>query len=279
MSAIFLYKNLFDAATSVTGDGTVTGYPVTNLNLRQLSSRWRCSAFGTPKLTINFGAAKSFRCIVLAGINAGSASRNNDVTIEYSTDGSSWTSATFTLPVDAGCDSLPRTLVVMVGSAISPISRQYVRIGPNWTRAGGTSYYEIARVLIGNVLEIPEGCETGWTEGIYDPGQVDSSAGNQIYGDPRSTGRQITMPFPGGVPNLIARGFSPTATSASDVPSFQDMFLTIGATKEVFAAHTSESPLWLRRTGIYGRLTPESLALTKLPGDFHAANVTIIEER
>jgi hypothetical protein len=271
MSAVFLYKNLFDSAT-VTGMNTVSGYPVDNLKKRQLSAKWRCNASGS-KLTIDLGAAKTVRCIVLAGINAqGVAARSNDATIEYSSDGTNWTDATFTLPADSGCTSLPAFLAVLIS-----VQRRYFRIGPSWIVGGG--YWEIGRVMIGDVLEIPEGCEAGWIESIYDPGTVDSSAGNQIYSDPRSTGRQVTMPFSGGVPNSIARGFAPNATSALDVPSFQDMFLTVGSTREVFAAHTTSSPLWLRRTGIYGRLTPESLSLTKLSGDFHAATITIIEER
>jgi hypothetical protein len=274
MSAIFLYKNLFDSAVSVTGTNTVAGYPVTNLNKRQLSSKWRCNSAGS-KLTIDFGVAKSIRCIVLAGINAqGVASRSNDATFEFSTDGVTYSNASFTLPVDAGCASLPAFLVVFLASAVL---RRYLRIGPSWIVGGG--YWEIGRVLVGNVLEIPDGCENGWKESFYDPGTVDLSAGNQAYGDPRPTGRMVTIPFPNGVPNSVARGFDPDASAAGDVPSFQDMFLSIGSTREVFASLTTASPLWLRRVGIYGRLTADSLGIEKLEGDNHAVTVTVIEER
>jgi hypothetical protein len=274
MSAGFLYKNLFDSAAAVTGTNTVSGYPVTNLNKRQLSAKWRCDTAGS-KLTIDFGAAKSIRCIVLAGINAqGVASRSNDATIEFSSNGSDWTSAAFDLPVDAGCASLPSTLVVFLEAAVL---RRYLRIGPAWIVPDG--YWEIGRVMVGNVLEIPDGCENGWKESIYDPGTVDTSAGNQIYSDPRSTGRMVTIPFPGGVPNSVARGFAPDASAAGDVPSFQDMFLTVGSTREVFGVPTTSSPLWMRRIGIYGRLTEDSLTIEKLDGDNYAVTVTIIEER
>jgi hypothetical protein len=283
MGAVIAYRNLADSAT-ITAPGAMAGYPASNMQTRQLAHVCRLTGF-SPQITVDFGAAVQIDILALLNVNPlGDApppppSIWIDLVVEYSADGSTWTTATANAPVDAGAPDLPRNIIVYPREAftLSKVARRYWRISPTWT-VGLGGYREIGRLWMGQSIEIPSGCDAGWGFAGRDPGTLDESAGLQIYADRRVRGRVVTMPMT-GVDTSIAYGFADDATSAVYKPSLDDLINYAGSTGEVIAIHRASSPIWTRRTGVYGHLTPDSLRLRHQAGPNHACDLTIIEER
>jgi hypothetical protein len=280
MSAIICYRNLVDApgvALSLTSGAPLSGYPLDHLLTRQLARSTRLQKIGNPTIIVDLGAALRLDIIGLIGINA-STRTTADVVVEYSSNGLSWNAATAVCPLDLGAPDLPRSLLVRVRPAglLTKLTTRYLRITPNWTAVEG--YREIGRLYIADSLEVPQGCDRGWTLGSRDYGVLDRSAGLQYYADRRTRGRVLTMPMT-GIDPAIAFGFTDGAGSGPNAPSLDDLINYAGATGDVIVAPRADSPLWLRRTGVYGHLSDDSLRIEHQAGPNYACTLTVEEER
>lgn len=284
MSGAFVsYNNLVDsaAALSLTA-GAVSGFGLANLQIRQLSKVCRMTASATPKVVVDFGAIVTLNTIALLNCNiTPGSSRAAALTVEASTNGSSWVPTSFALPADLGNPNLPQSIMGwmpdLVGSPNSRLSIRYLRFTPTWSRAGGVPYYEFGRLWAGDSIVFPIGCDMGWTLSTIDPGGLDESAGGQAFADPRQKGRQLFMPC-SNLPTDLAYGFADTDVAAAFTPSVDDLFATVGNTGEVVVCHRTDNPLWWRRCGIYGHLVDESLTIAHAAGTYHSTQFTVKEE-
>ena len=279
MSALACYRNLVDlpaCTLSATVGTVVAGYPLDNLKTRQLARSTRIGTIGTPKITVDLGSQQQLDIVALVGINA-TARTSGDVTIEWSNNGTSWSTATAACPTDAGAPDLPRNIIVRVRAAGVPtkMTTRYLRITPNWGTADG--YREIGRLYIADSIVVPEGCDAGWTIGCSDRGVLDESAGGQFYADRKARSRVLTMPM-SALETGIAYGFADDATVGPSGPSLDDLLIYAGKTGDVIVAPRAESPIWLRRTAIYGHLTEDSLRITHRSGKYYECTLTVEEE-
>lgn len=286
MSAIICYRNFIDdpdVTLSLDARALLAGFPLDNLRARQLARATRLELeYGAPfrmppKIVIDLGAQRSVDLIALIGINS-TEFGEGDVGVEYSSNGTSWDTATATCPSDFGAPDLPRSVLVRgrpVGSG-SRLTTRFLRIQPNWATAD--AYREIGRLYIADSIELTQGCEENWTLGSRDYGVLDRSAGLQYYADRRTRGRVLTMPMT-AIETTTAFGFVEGATVAANAPSFDDLINYAGSTGDVIVAPRADNPLWLRRTGIYGHLTEDSLRIEHLSGPYFACTLTVEEER
>lgn len=281
MSALIAYRNLVDLpGVTLSPSGTTTvnaGYPLDNLQTRQLARTTRLSSFGGyPGIEIDLGASYLVDVVALLGINA-TAAGANDLTIEWSANGSTWNSATAPTPADAGAPDLPRNVIVRTRATggLTKITTRYLRIALRWTTAD--LYCEIGRLYIADAIDVPEGCDADWELASRDYGELDRSAGLQYYADRRTRGRVLNMNL-GAVPTNIAYGFADGASTAGNVPSLDDFMNYSGNTGDVIVIPRSSSPLWIRRTGIYGHVEGEA-RLRHAAGPYYAMSLTVAEER
>ncbi len=285
MSALIAYRNLADAATFTAG-AALSGYPLANMQTRQLAQVARLnSGFGGGTFALDLGSLQTVRLVALLGINPtgippAPPTYWMDVLVEYSANGTDFSTAWSQAPLDTGAPDLPYNIIVPVGESSTQRSFQarYLRISPGWNTPAGVTYFEIGRLWIGDTIEIPNGCDGGWSLAGRDPGGLDESAGLQIYADRRARGRVLSMPV-SGVSTDIAFGFDDEDSSATYQPSLDDLVNYAGATGEVIAIPRANSPIWTRRTGIYGHLTPDSLRIRHMSGPKYAMDLTVIEER
>lgn len=278
MSAIICYRNLIDlpgVSLSLTAGAPVSGFPLSNLQTRQLARSTRLPQIGSPAIVVDLGSAQRLDIVGLIGINA-TARSAVDVTVEYSSNGTSWSTATAVSPTDLGAPDLPRSLLVRPTGSLGKLTTRYLRIRPNWSAVEG--YREIGRLYIADSIEVPQGCDRGWTLGSRDYGVLDRSAGLQYYADRRTRGRVLTMPMT-GIDTAIAFGFADGVASGPNAPSLDDLINYAGATGDVIVAPRADSPLWLRRTGVYGHLTDDSLRIEHQAGPNYACTLTVEEER
>ena len=223
---------------------------------------------------LDLGVKRPIHCVAALGVNRGPSSRASAdlVVATGSSLGGPWTPTVLSLPADAGVPALPRHIIGTVA-----VSTQYMRITPGWAVPPGVTYRELGRLFLGPLLALSKGPSEGWGFTVLDDGEVDVSDGRQAYEDARDHGRSLSI----ACANLSvqeAYGFSSTDSSGGDVPSIQDMLMTVGATGEVIAIHRMDSPLWIARTAIYGRLTKDSLRIQHVAGDTYRWDATLIEE-
>lgn len=286
MSAIICYRNFIDdpdVTLSLAAGAPLDGFPLDNLRARQLARSTRLELDDgapfpmPPSIVIDLGAQRSVDLIALIGINS-TEFGEGDVGVEYSADGIRWEFATATCPSDFGAPDLPRSVLVR-GRPVSGGSRlttRFLRIQPSWATAD--AYREIGRLYIADSIELTQGCEESWTLGSRDYGVLDRSAGLQYYADRRTRGRVLTMPM-SAIETSTAFGFVDGATVAANAPSLDDLINYAGSTGDVIVAPRADNPLWLRRTGIYGHLTDDSLRIEHLSGPYFACTLTVEEER
>lgn len=192
--------------------------------------------------------------------------------------GGPWTNVTASLPQDAGSPDLPRHIIAATKSGDgSPLATRFLRFTCGWA-VGGASYREIGRLWIGRAIELEEGIEGNWTLSANDPGSLEPSVGLQYYEERRDRGRSIHFRH-GTMPCLAAYGFEPDAVSVPTyVPSVDDLYMAAGCTGEIIFVPRSASPLWIRRSAIYGHLPPDSLAMDQNDGDTFSWSGTVVEE-
>ncbi len=278
MGALISYRNHADSAVlSLTG-GAVAGYPVANLQTRQLSHVARMTAAASPQIVVDLGIARFVSVVGLFNINA-SALTSGSCAIEYSVDGLTWTPAVVAIPGDSGVPDLPRCLLLIIppDGFGDPQFVRYLRIRPLWARIGAAAYYEIGRLWVGDALVIKEGCDKGFDIGFVDSGALDFSAGNQAYEDKRERVRVLRVRF-GTLTTLQAYGMDDLAGGAVDVASFQDLQMAVGLTGEVIVIPRSDTALWIRRAGIYGHIAGP-WSIKHLAGGRHSAEFSVQEER
>ncbi len=83
-----LYNNIYTLGTPTATD-TAAGYDVSNIKDYRAFTLWRAASAGTKYLTINAGSAQNFDTLGILGHNFATASAT--VSVEHSTNGSSWT--------------------------------------------------------------------------------------------------------------------------------------------------------------------------------------------
>ena len=286
MSAIICYRNFIDdpdVTLSLNTGAPLAGFPLDNLRARQLARSTRLELDDgapfpmPPSIVIDLGAQRSVDLIALIGINSTKIGEGA-VGVEYSANGIEWDFATATCPSDFGAPDLPRSVLVRgrPSSGGSRLTTRFLRIQPNWGTAD--AYREIGRLYIADSIELTQGCEENWTLGSRDYGVLDRSAGLQYYADRRTRGRVLTMPM-SLLDTTTAFGFGDGAVSASNVPSLDDLINFAGTTGDVIVAPRADNPLWLRRTGVYGHLTDDSLRIEHQAGPNFACILTVEEER
>ncbi len=248
MGALIAYRNRVDTAT-LSAANVLTGYPLTNLQTRQLARVCRLNTIGDPTITIDLGSAMRTDVIAALGINAASAATGNTAISWATSAGGPWTTISGTTANDAAVPDLPRGIIVAHG-VDSPV--RYWRFKPQWSRVGGASYFEIGRLWLGPAIIVPAGCESGWSMGFVDRGTLDASGGSQEFEDARPRVPRLRASF--DVETALAYGYADGATSSTDVPCFQDLQMAAGTTGEVIVAPRGNSLLWLRHTGIYGHV-------------------------
>lgn len=284
MSALLSYRNLADAAPSVTGSA-VANFPLSNLLTRQLSSTWRADTSVNPEILVDLGAdAGAARVIALLGTNrAGPDTGGADMYVFGSADGASWSPLAMPSgPDDTGVPDLPRNVITIVEDAFMAGFPRYLRIIPRWIPVDGASYFEAGRLWIGDALVLPDECDGNWELSVVDSGRADESASKQVYINRGKRQRVLRMAVT-LMPTEVAFGFSEGATSATGVPSMQDLMHHVGATGEVLAlirngANAANAAIWARRAGIYGRLSGDSLTIRHDDGPNYSTNLSIIEE-
>jgi hypothetical protein len=270
MSALISYRNLADTA-ALSAAGTIVGYPISNVQTRQLSSVCRLTAASTQGIIFDFGAPVKPDVIAVLGINA--TSLTSALAIDYGSNGTTWNTYGAGGANDSGVPGLPRCVITNVSSITA---QRYWRLRPQWARIGGAAYFEIARCWIGPAIIDPKGCSRGWRMGFVDDGTLDTSAGKQAYEDPKTRNRALSMSF--DIPTELAYGFADSAVSAGDVPSFQGLQIDNGKTGDLIAIPRDTSALWMRRAAIYGHLSAE-FDIEHAAADQYTASLTVIEER
>ncbi len=272
MGALISYRNRIDTAT-LSASNVLAGYPLTNLQTRQLAKVCRLDSLGDPTITIDLGAAMRTDVIAALGTNAASAATGNTAISWATSPGGPWTTISGPTANDAAVPDLPRSIIVSHG-VDAPV--RYWRFKPQWSRVGGAAYFEIGRLWLGPAIMVPEGCASDWGMGFLDRGTLDASGGWQMFEDARPRVPRLRMRFE--VETELAYGYTEGATSSTDVPCFQDMQMAAGVTGEVIAAPRASSLLWLRHAGIYGHVE-SPFEITHLAGQRFGVEFAIVGER
>lgn len=288
MSVLISYRNLADTAPVISGPD-LPNFPLSNLRVRQLSATWRAEIYGSepPEIFVDRGVgAGPIRVIALLATNRYRPdTEGKDVEILYSHNNALWSLIPNIVGApDIGCPGLPNNVIGLVGDELLEMPPRYLRIVPKWQPSGDSEYYEAGRLWIGDAIVLPKGCDSGWGFGVRDRGRDDETDGLQVYADPRKKQRWLRLPL-SGVPTATAYGYADSAIRALDVPSLQDMMLHAGKIEPVLAFHryddasAANTAIWARRTGVYGRLTEDSLQIDHESGPNYKATLTIREER
>ncbi len=273
--AVISYRNEVD--TAVLSGGATVECPLTNLQVRQLSTTWRCNVSGATPTVVDFGAAKTIRLVALANTNA-RHDQANTTKVEYSTNGIAWTDAGVTWAREGQQPAKSKDIAGMLIAVLpTGILARYWRITPAWSRVDAATYYEAGRLWLGDAIVVPDGVEAGWSRGFTDAGRLDFAAGLEAYEDPRPRARAISFSF-SALPPEIAYGFAESAASSGTTPSFDGLQMEAGLTGEVIAVPVTRTPLWARRTGVYGHIA-DSWQIRHQAGPNYAADLRVIEER
>lgn len=276
MSALIAYRNLADAATLTAS--AVAGFPVTNLQTRQLSTRWRLATpdSSVHTVAVDLGSIKTVRVVaLLSQINFGDAGAT---ALRLSEDGVTWTETSLMAEPDLGVPGLAPNLIRVIEAGVSA---RYIEIKLKRENAS-PAYIEAGRLWIGDALIIPYGADSDWSISTRERGTVDESAGLEVYPSAKRKGRELRMSF--SVLDVAYAYGTPAGADGgtwvipSDVPSFQDLHTHVGAIGEVIALPRT-SYIWPRRVGIYGRLSEDSLSIQHIVGPNYSTSLRVIEER
>lgn len=272
--AIISYRNDVDPA--VLSGGATAEFGLANLKVRALSTVWRNNVAGATPLVVDFGAPKVIRLFAMANTNA-RFDAVNATKIEYSANGSAWTDTGVQWAREGQQPAKAKDLAGMLLAVLPGINARYWRITPAWARVDGATYYEAGRLWLGDAIVIPEGVEAGWSRGFTDAGRLDFAAGLEAYEDPRPRARAISFSF-SLLPPETAYGFTEDAASSGATPSFDGLQMEAGLTGEVIAVPITRTPLWARRTGVYGHIA-DSWQIRHQDGPLYATDLRVIEER
>lgn len=272
--AAIAYKNLFDAWTLDIdgGPGTdyqaLAGFPVSNLQTRQLSRTTRITNFDTidaNALAIPFAAPApvAANLIVVYGTIPGS------INVEGTLDSGSVS----TFSTDNSGIGLPPISFYLIPDSFGDLVRFTLEYGYVFT----PDYVELARIYVADALILPDGVDAQWALVVDDNGTLEPSAGLQWYESPGVRTRRLDVTL-SQMPTVVAFGFDEGATTANVVPCIQDMQLAAGATGEVVVIPRASNGLWIRRAAVYGHLDRVP-TIRHVAGPNFSSAFTVIEER
>jgi hypothetical protein len=274
-----------DPATTVefgSGDYTeLDGYPLSNLLKRQSSTVARWLGPGLPgvvSLHITFAEPRPVAVVGLLGCNFRAANTVAALTVNARIGGTWHEPIAAISNQDGGARSLPYNLVapMPIGSDGSRPMVDELLLIAEWD-AFGAEFTQAARLWAADGLVLSDGVDAGWEMQVIETGTVSVSKGQQAYEDPNVRVRQINLPLD-GITTEAAWGFRDGDTEAADVPSINDLQLEAGATGEVLVIGRTFTPVWVRRTALYGRLVTVPLIVHK-SGELWTSSVSVIEER
>lgn len=271
MSALIAYRNLADAAT-LSGPAT-SGFPLDNLKTRQLSTRWRVATpdSSVHTVAVDLGSIKTVNVVAL--LSCGGVASSGAASLRLSENGSTWTELNIENYTDYGAQELPHNIIRVIDDGIEA---RYIEVKVKRASVSNT-YIEAGRLWIGSALIIPYGANSDWEISTRERGDLDESAGLQVYPSAKPRGRELRMRFfPLDV--SLAFGTSDGGVTGSLVPSFQDLHTYAGGIGEVLAIPRT-SNIWPRRIGIYGHLSEDSLSIRHEAGPNYSTSVRVIEER
>lgn len=251
--ALVAYGNLIETADTITADGVIAGYPVTNLQKRQLSSKCRMDA-DTDTHRINIGwniGTRALSVIGLIGVQNERGSGGDGLggmKVEYTTNGSTWFTAGIVDGVFDTDMSLPFNSFLILST---PIAAHALRITPLWD---ADDYREMSRIWLSDSILIPNGCDGNWSVGFVDPGKLDTSAGGQAYESKKLKRRILKTTF-SVIDTLLAFGMHEDSTFGVNPTSFQALQMECGTTGEVLVMPRLSTQMWQHRIGVYGHLT------------------------
>jgi hypothetical protein len=279
---------------TITG-GFDTDYPIDRLQTRQLSDVCKLAAAGPPKITCDFGTTQNIRFVGLLGIVEISDFIDDvsDITIEYSTNGSTWYTASSDLVVDRGVPSLAVNALMIPkksGIDLTPptthpgvgIRARYVRITAAWVPLAGWRVF--GRLYISDAIVFDSGMDDGWELDFDERGTLDDTDGGQFYEEKRDRTRVLRVACT-DMDRLTAFGFGASDATAADIMSVQGMQLEAGCTGDivVIPKYDTSDPsngLWMRRLAMYGHIdASQRPTIRKQSGDFYATSFAVIEER
>ena len=273
MSAIITYRNLADSGTLTLA--SAAGFPKENLQVRQLSTKWRSATNGVAAITLDvaIGVVKS---VALLGPLKGTNIDPLISTVRISVDGVNWSSPyNFNGASDEAVPDLPRHLLTLFGAAQYAQFVQFSLVSGSGDPGG---YLEAGRLWIGDAIIVPFGSNSEWSMATRESGTVDESAGREAYPSAKPRSRELRMGFS---PLNVQYAYGTAdggLTSLANTPCFQDLHTYAGAIGEVIA-FPRDTGIWPRRAGIYGRLTEESLSIRHVAGPNYSTDVRVIEER
>lgn len=287
MAALISYRNLADAGVTTSTAPTVVDYPLANLKDRPLSKRARWSTVSSGiaevEMIVDIGDRYAYlhrvRCAAILGVNVAPVLAGSDIQIQLQAYGGPSGSGPWTLAfggslADRSPATSPGNIIVAANNPDGERYR-YWRLVASWTTRD--SYAEIGRLWLGNGILFELGADGDWTLSADDSGTVTTSAGRQAYQSKGVTTRRLNCSVT-GMDSTIAFGFATDATMANDVPSMQALQAEAGTSGEVIMTPRTSSLLWMRRLGVYGRIT-DPINIQKLAGEYYGARITMVEER
>lgn len=273
MSALISYVNLVDASTLSTPATVISGFPLANVQTRQLSATTRLSAAGEPpNIVVDFGATRTFRLISIMGYSANLARDNLVVSCRSGTSGA-WSTVTPALTIAV----LDRTAPVLHCLMPGQISARQVNLQFGALDSGYPTSVTIGRLWLGDAIVLPNGVDGGWSIGFNDSGKLDVSAGLQAYESRRPRPRTLRMSIT-GMDCATAFGFTEETGVATNAPYMQDMQMAIGTTGELIVIPRMGIGPWVARLGIYGHLA-QTFDIQHQAGPNYSAELTVVEER
>lgn len=285
----------FDLSTNDWVDATVIdGYPLSNLNTRQLGQTYRMmnqdpSTLDSllPGFEIDFGYARGIDVIALLNCNTidkahFGVSANGDMAIHIATsnDGVTWSGWSM---VASPSDNITYRIAGAIagvpedgGDSAGSIVTRYLRVYFTWDLSD--NFFEAGRLWIGDSIRALDGVDALWGMDFIDAGEVTATKGGQYYDNTGVRSRVLTCSYT-NLPCLCAYGREDLATSGDrqDVSSFQGMQLVAGTTGDLIIVPRTDTDYWIIDTLIYGHLA-HSFSIQRQPGSQYAVNNLVINE-
>lgn len=288
MSAIISYENHAVGRPLSSPIGPDLGFPLANLQTRQLSQVARWTQPGTQK-TVEIIVDLSGqpwgnrvnipRVAALLGVNRSiSDIQTGHGLVAYYSSGDEngpWTQCGMSFVQDESPAAVQQHLICLIDA---PARYGFWRLVGQWPSAD--PHASVGGIWLGNALEFPEGCLAGWSISTIDTGTVSRAAGGEVYPDVRRRLRRLNMSF-SQVTEHTAFGINDENSGEIErVPSWQEMAHMAGTTGAVIAMPRAgvDSPALTRRTAIYGRLSEQSLVINHTAGPYYHMSAEIAED-
>lgn len=288
MSSLISWRNWIDTAASITptyGGLTNTvdpGFPMSNLQVRQLAKVARQTTAAEFRMTTDLGAARPIRVFGLLGLRGrrytpGDGLNGFSITIQASTVSNFattvWSQTVASLMWSAPLAPMNIILVPPAGL----VTARYVRAFASWVRPVGDTFVDVGRAWIGDGLDITDEIDDGGGSDFLDMGTIDESKGNQAYEQPGSRPRTLDLSV--NCDTLMAYGFADKATNPTSDPCLQALRLEAGTTGSVLAIEQAQTQVLIQSTAIYGRLD-RPFRIQRIKGSVrrYAATIIVREE-